>query len=130
MWGKEKYYRYRLKRPILNKYGQSLLIIPLKPNTPEFIIRSDSKELYCNSNKENCILEAGKYIRDDIEKYVESLDPLNHPPTIEEFMKENRLPPPSVTLFMTSILKSRKNTCVVKYSTTDRFILFRFSVWS
>ena len=33
-------------------------------------------------------------MRDDIEKYVESLDPLNHPPTIAEFMKENRLPPP------------------------------------
>ena len=37
------------------------------------------------------------------------MTPLNWPPTLEELMSDDRLPQPSVLLFLTKILKSSKH---------------------
>ena len=63
--------------------------------------------------KDDCdqiITTAAKYIRSDIENYCNSLPRLNWAPTIEELMRDERIPPTSVILFLTNLLKHSKHT--------------------
>ena len=64
--------------------------------------------------KESSIKRVASYLREDIEEYCKSLPPLNWPPTVEELCTENRLPPASVTLFLTNLLKSKDDIQTVK----------------
>ena len=66
------------------------------------------------SDKESSIKRVAIYLREDIEEYCKSLPPLNWPPTVEELCTENRLPPASVTLFLTNLLKSKDDIQTVK----------------
>ena len=62
-------------------------------------------------NHEELIAKATIFIRSDIEECCKKIDmnPLNWPPTLEELMSDHRLPPPSVSLFLTNLLKSLKH---------------------
>ena len=51
-------------------------------------------------------MRVANYLRNDILEYCSSLSNLNWPPSIDELTKEDRLPPTSVTLFLTNLLKS------------------------
>ena len=57
---------------------------------------------------------AAKYIRSDIENYCNSLPRLNWSLTIEELMKDERMPPTSVILFLKNLLKHSKHTVSAK----------------
>ena len=69
-----------------------------------------------NACQEECINSAAKHIHNDIEEYCEriSQNPLNWPPSIEELASSNRMLPPSVTLFLTSLLKASKHSVTSK----------------
>ena len=62
-------------------------------------------------NHTELITKATIFIRSDIEEYYKTLtmNRQNRPPTLEELMPDDRLPPPSVSLFLTSLLKSSKH---------------------
>ena len=55
-----------------------------------------------------------KYIRNDIENNCNNFPPLNWPPAIEELMKDERMPPTSVILFLEDLLKHIKHTLLTK----------------
>ena len=54
-----------------------------------------------------------KYIRSDIENN-RNFPPLNWPPAIEELMKDERMSPTSVILFLEDLLKHSKLTLLTK----------------
>ena len=62
-------------------------------------------------NHEELITKAAVFIRSDIEEYCKKIvmNPMNWPPTLEELISDDRLPPPSVSLFLTNLLKSSKH---------------------
>ena len=60
------------------------------------------------------ITTAAKYIRSNIENYCNNLSPLNWPTTIEELIKDERMPPTSVILFLNNLFKHSKHTVSVK----------------
>ena len=61
-------------------------------------------------NHEELITKAAIFIRNDIEEYCKkiAMNPLNWPPTLDQLMSDDRLPPPSVSLFLTNLLESSK----------------------
>ena len=72
------------------------------------LINSDNLQtnLVLRTNEDSIIKEAAKFLRKDILEFCSKLPPLSWPPTIEELLSDVRLPPPSVVLFLTSLLKS------------------------
>ena len=67
--------------------------------------------------KDDCDLitaTAIKYMRSSIKNYCYFLPPLNWTPTIEELMKNERMPPLSVILFLKKLSKHSKHTLLVK----------------
>ena len=108
--------KQRLKTVINERYGDSILIIGTKANHPEVLISSknvDSK-MSLNSFEKSTVQNAARCLRRDILEFCSGLPAMSWPPTLEELLSENRLPPPSTVLFLTTLLKSPK------HSVTDR----------
>ena len=79
------------------------------------MISSEAMETTLNmSDKESTIKRVVSYLLEDIQEYFRSLLPLSWPPTVEVLCTENRLPPVSVTLFLTNLLKSKDDVQTVK----------------
>ena len=67
--------------------------------------------------KDDCDLivrTSAKYMRSNIKNYCNILPPLIWTPTIEELMKDERMPPLSVVLFLKNLLKNNKHTVSAK----------------
>ena len=67
--------------------------------------------------KDDCDLivrTAAKYMRSNIKNYCNILPPLIWTPTIEELMKDERMPPLSMLLFLKHLLKHSKHTVSAK----------------
>ena len=106
-------YRADLKTRIISDFRDDIIFLSLRPNKPEIVISSSSHNSYASvPDKISCIEKAAQYLRDDIVEYCNSLPDLQWPPTIEELTSEKRLPPASVTLFLTTLLKSTKHSTV------------------
>ena len=104
---KDKYVRHSMKKKLLKTFGNKLIFITVRPNTPDVVISSEAVEATLKmADKESSIKRVANFLREDIQEYCQSLPPLSWPPTIEELCTENRLPPASVTLFLTNLLKS------------------------
>ena len=67
-----------------------------------------------NANNQSIVKNAAKFLRRDMLEFCSRLPQLNWPPTLEELLGETRLPPPSIILFLTNLLKSPK------HAVTDR----------
>ena len=92
-------------------FGESIAIIGTASNHPEVLINSKNldSEVTLNSNQESIIKNAAKFLWKDVLEFCSKLTPLSWPPTIEELLSENRLPPPATILFLTTLLKSPKH---------------------
>ena len=78
-----------------------------RQNTPDVVISSDTLTDQVDvSDKDSAIKKVASYLREDIQEYCRSLPALSWPPTVEELCADNRLPPASVTLFLTNLFKS------------------------
>ena len=97
--------RKRLKKSLVNEFGEKLLFLSPRPKLPQIIIGACTETLQGIRSSDKDIIEVARYIRKDIEKYCLGLPELGWPPTIEELTADNRLPPASVTLFLTNLLK-------------------------
>lgn len=108
--------KQRLKLMLKDHFGESIAIIGTASNHPDVLINSENldSEVTLNSNQESIIKNAAKFLRKDILEFCSKLTPLSWPPTIEELLSENRLPPPATILFLTTLLKSPK------HAATDR----------
>ena len=113
---KPKKRRQRLKKKLLDYYGEKLLLLPRHTDIPDVIIDAShfsdqfSYEGWLWPSFYNC----SRYIRSGIDNYCNNLPPLNWPPTIEELMKSKRLSPTSVILFLKNLLKHSKYTVSAK----------------
>ena len=109
--------RFRFKNKISRYYGDQIMILETTSNSSAVIINSATvnSKVTVTENHEELIKQAAKYIRSDIEEYCKEIarNPSNWPPNIEELMSNERLPPPSVSLFLTNLLKS-SNRSVTK----------------
>ena len=95
------------KKKLINIFGDKLLFLTSRPNTPDIVISSGTVEARVDvSDKESDIKKVANYLRKDIEEYCQSLPALSWPPTVEELSADDRLPPASVTLFLTNLLKT------------------------
>ena len=91
------------------------LEITIRPNTPDVVISSEAIISNLNmSDKESSIKTVASYLREDIQDYCRSLPPLIWPPTVEDLCTESRLPPASVTLILTNLLKSNDGVQTLK----------------
>ena len=87
------------------------------PNSPDVLISSEAVEAPSEmSDKKSCIQRLAIFLCEDIQEYCKSLPPLSWPTTIEELCTENRLPPASITLFLTNLLKSSDESQAEKVS--------------
>ena len=74
-------------------------------------------------NRDSSIVEVAEYLREDVTQYCNNLPELNWPPSFEELTADNRLPPTSVSLFLTNLMKSKKhNISRLIYSFSADFI--------
>ena len=67
--------------------------------------------------KDDCDLivrTSAKYMRSNIKNYCNIVPLLIWTPTIEELMKDERMPPLSVVLFLKNLLKNNKHTVSAK----------------
>ena len=108
--------RMRLRKKLEFHYGDHILILGTRKNSPDVVINSKSleSEVTITSDHESLIRNPAKYLRSDIIDYCDKLTLLSWPPTLEELLSDERLPPPSVVLFLTTMLKSPK------HAVTDR----------
>ena len=98
--------RHRLKNKLVAIFGNKLIFLTARANTPDVVISSDTVEAQVDvSDKESNIKKVASYLREDIQEYCRSLPALSWPPTVEELSADSRLPPASVTLFLTNLLK-------------------------
>ena len=112
---KDIYVRRNIKKKLVEVFRNKLVFITVRPNTPDVVISSEAIESTLNmSDKESSIKRMATYLHEDIQEHCRSLPPINWPPTIEELCTENRLPPASVTLFLTNLLKSEDDIQTVK----------------
>lgn len=99
--------RYKLRLKLINIYAKKLLFLSVKPNTPAIVINANTTEAKIDMfGKDKSIRKVAGYLRADIQEYCRLLPDLSWPPPIEELCSENRIPPASVTLFLTNLLKS------------------------
>ena len=96
----------RLKKSLVNEFGEKLLFLSPQPKFPQIIISACTETLQGIRSSNTDIIEVARYLPKDIEKYHLVLPELSWPPTIEELTADNRLPPALVTLFLTNLLKS------------------------
>ena len=78
----------------------------------QFKITRIIKEIHGTKSIDNnqfIVKNADKFLRRDILEFCSRLPQLNWPPTLEELLGETCLPPPSVILFLTTLLKSLKH---------------------
>ena len=105
--------RSRLKIRLLNYYGDQIMILETISDSSAVVINSASakNKFTMTENHEELITKAAIFIRSDIEEYYKKIgmNPLNWPPTLEEIMSDDRLPPPSVSFFLTNLFKSSKH---------------------
>lgn len=114
---KDIYVRHNMKKKIVKAFGNKLIFITVRPNSPDVVISSEAVEATLEmSDKKSCIQRVASFLREDIQEYCKSLPPLSWPPTIEELCTENRLPPASITLFLTNLLKSSDESQTEKVS--------------
>ena len=112
---KDIYVTRNVKKKLVEIFGNKLIFITVRTNTPDVVISSEAIESTLNmSDKESNIKRLVSYLREDIQEYCRSLPRLRWPPTVEELCTENRLPPASVTLFLTRLLKSKDDIQTVK----------------
>ena len=102
-----------MKKKSVEIFGNKLIFITARPNTPDVVISSDAIESTINmSDKESSIKRVASYLREDVQEYCWSLPSLSWAPTVEELYTENRLPPAS--LFLTNFLKSKDDVQTVE----------------
>ena len=109
---KDIYVRRNMKKKLVEIFGNKLISITVRPDTHDVVINSEAIESTLNmSDKETSIKS---YLREDIQEYCTSLPLLSWPPTVEELCAENRLPPASITLFLTNLLRLKHDVQTVK----------------
>ena len=109
---KDIYVRRNMKKKLVEIFGNKLIFITVRPDTHDVVINSEAIESTLNmSDKETSIKS---YLREDIQEYCTSLPLLSWPPTVEELCTENRLPPASITLFLTNLLRLKHDVQTVK----------------
>ena len=114
---KDIYVRHNMKKKIVKAFGNKLIFITVRRNSPDVVISSEAVEATLEmSDKKSCIQRVASFLRENIQEYCKSLPPLSLPPTIEELFTENRLPPASITLFLTNLLKSSDESQTEKVS--------------
>ena len=99
--------RNKLKKKIVSLYGEKHMFLTARINTPEIVISAATIDTQVVvSDKESSIIKVANYLHKDIEEYCDLLPATHWPRTVEELSADNRLPPASITLFRTSLLKS------------------------
>ena len=112
---KDIYVWRNMKKKLVEIFGNKLVFITVRPNTPDVVISSEAIESTLNIyDKESSIKMAASYLREDTLEYCRSLPLVSWSATVEELCTENRLPPASVTLFLTNLLKSKDDVQTVK----------------
>ena len=72
------YVRCNMKKKLVEFFGNKLIFITIKPNTPDVLISSEAIESTLKmSNKESIIKRMASYLREDIQEYCRSPPPLS-----------------------------------------------------
>ena len=109
---KDIYVRRNMKKKLVEIFGNKLIFITVRPNTHDVVINSEAIESTLNMTDKETSIKS--YLREDIQEYCRSLPLLSWPPTVEELCTENRLPPASITLFLTNLLRLKHDVQTVK----------------
>ena len=69
-----------MKNKLVEIFGNKLIFITVRPNTPDVVISSQAIESILDiSNKNSSIKKVASYLRKDIQEYSRSLPPLGWP---------------------------------------------------
>ena len=69
-----------MKNKLVEIFGNKLIFITVRPNTPAVVISSQAIESTLDiSNKNSSIKKVASYLRKDIQEYSRSLPPLGWP---------------------------------------------------
>ena len=69
-----------MKNKLVEIFGNKLIFITVRPNTPDVVISSHAIESTLDiSNKNSSIKKVASYLRKDIQEYSRSLPPLGWP---------------------------------------------------
>ena len=67
---KDIYVRRNMKKKSVEIFGNKLIFITARPNTPDVVISSDAIESTINmSDKESSIKRVASYLREDVQEY-------------------------------------------------------------
>ena len=113
----EKVYRNKLKKRIIDKYGELLMFLKVDGNTPEVVISSEGlHSTTIVKDKIGFIKQAAAYLQEEILQYASSMDRLELPPRLEQLKNFETNFPFNLSEFLTNVLKSkdRANSEVIK----------------
>ena len=119
-------YRGKLKQRIMRDFHNEIQF--LKPSNGQMseivtCINISIEEFDFNSNKkQECVIAAAGYLRQEILNYSENLPELNWPPNIEELTSNERNPPPILLTFMKELLLNKNNRSTIKSENISRLI--------
>ena len=95
--------RERLKTKLKEVFGDRLIFLNFAQH-PGMMISSDAVST-STMIPETMVVEVAKHLRAKIEEYAENLPSLSWPPTMEELLAPERVPPKIVTNFYEMLLK-------------------------
>ena len=96
---------------LTNYYGEKLTLLGTRANSSEVLKNSNNleSEVTLTSNHEFEIQDATKFLRNDITDYCAKLPPLSWPTILDKLLSNERSPPLSAILFLSTLLKSSKH---------------------
>ena len=112
----EKVYRKKLKKRIIDKYGESVMFLKVDKKTPEVVVSSEGlHSTTIVKDKTGIIKQAAEYhLQEEILEYTSNTDMLDWPPRLGQLKNSETNFSTNLTEFLTNLLKSDRGNSDVK----------------
>lgn len=103
--------RGKVKQMLMKHFEGELLFVTVATNEAQVVLSKNvltntKKVSFLKQNKDFVLKEAAKVIKDDIDLLIQTAPELPWPPTVESLQSEDRQPPESLRMFLTTLLHS------------------------
>ena len=112
----EKVYRNKLKKRIIDEYGESVMFLKVDRKTLEVIVSSEGlHSTTIGKDKTSIIKQGAEYLQEEILEYASNTNMLDWPPRLGQLKNSETNFPTNLTEFLTNLLKAdRGNSDIIK----------------
>ena len=111
----EKVYRNKLKKRIIDEYGEPVMFLKVDRKTLEVVVSSEGLHSTILKDKTSIIKQAAEYLQEEILEYASNTNMLDWPPRLEQLKTSETNFQTNLTESLTNLLKSdRGSSDVIK----------------